>query len=585
MAYQAIYRKWRPMVFEDIVGQGHITETLKNQIITNKIGHAYLFCGTRGTGKTTAAKVFARAVNCLNNQTGSPCNECEICKGISDGSIMDVTEIDAASNNGVDNIREICEDTKYVAASAKYRIYIIDEVHMLSQGAFNALLKTLEEPPEHIIFILATTDPHKVPQTILSRCQRFDFKRIKPSDIILRLKEIAYKEGLNITDDAYHMIARLGDGSMRDSLSVLERIMSSLTDGEISAKTITDILGIAPIDTEFAMADAIISLDCDKIFDIISNVCDDGRDLNVFVDSVMNHFRNLLVCKISKTPENLLDYTSDDIVRLKFQAEKAPYERISYIITSLTSAKAEAKWLKSPRTLYELSFIKMCVPELDNSRDAILSRIQNVEEKVRDGITVVSAPIEEEKKEEKPGEEKTEKKPSKKLYNPIPASQLHSENPIAKLAKKWEKISQSILKTAGFLTIALANRQITIDADGLILLYDKNTETLSKSIADNHKAVIESGVLKSSGVSCSVKTAFLQDMEDFIIDYWALPSPAGNTPEKVPENGSRDPLDSLFERVPEIIASSDDTAFLDYKSEEDDFEQSELNEDYKFDED
>lgn len=584
MAYQAIYRKWRPMVFEDIVGQSHITETLKNQIITNKVGHAYLFCGTRGTGKTTAAKVFARAVNCVDNKDGSPCNECEICRGISDGSIMDVTEIDAASNNGVDNIREICEDTKYAAAAAKYRIYIIDEVHMLSTGAFNALLKTLEEPPEHIIFILATTDPHKVPQTILSRCQRFDFKRIKPSDIILRLKEIAYNEKLNISEDAYHMIARLGDGSMRDALSVLERVMSSLTDGDITAKTITDILGIAPIDTEFSMADAIISLDCDKIFEIISSICDEGRDLNVFVDSIMSHFRNLLVCKISKNPENLLDYSSDDVVRLKTQAEKAPYERISYIITSLTSAKAEAKWLKSPRTLYELSFIKLCVPELDNSKDAMLYRIQNVEEKVRDGITVTVTEAEK-KKEDKQEKKEPAQKVSKKLFNPIPASMLHSENPIVKLAKKWEKISQSILKSAGFLTIAIANRQITIDADGLILLYDKNSETLSKSIADNHKSVIESGLSKSSGMSCAIKTAFIQDMEDYIIDYWALPSPRGEAKEaELKENKSTDPLDSLFERVPEIVSSSDDTAFLEYKEEEESFEQSELKENYNFDE-
>ena len=202
MAYKAIYRKWRPMVIEDIIGQSHITKTLKNQITENRVGHAYLFCGTRGTGKTTAAKIFARAVNCLSPKDGSPCNECAICKGILSGGIMDVSEIDAASNNGVDGIRELRDDTKYVTASAKYRVYIIDEVHMLSTSAFNALLKTLEEPPEHVIFILATTEPHQIPQTILSRCQRYDFRRIKPSEIIVRLKEIAYGEGFEITNKA-----------------------------------------------------------------------------------------------------------------------------------------------------------------------------------------------------------------------------------------------------------------------------------------------------------------------------------------------------------------------------------------------
>ena len=222
MSHQAIYRKWRPTVFEDIIGQSHITNTLKNQITSGRISHAYLFCGTRGTGKTTCAKVLSRAVNCLNNQDGSPCNECAVCKGILDGSILDVTEIDAASNNGVDNIREIRNDVKYVASTAKYTVYIIDEVHMLSGGAFNALLKTLEEPPEHVIFILATTEPHKVPQTILSRCQRFDFKRIRPGDITIRMKQIAHSDGFEVSDDAFALLSRLADGSMRDGLSLME---------------------------------------------------------------------------------------------------------------------------------------------------------------------------------------------------------------------------------------------------------------------------------------------------------------------------------------------------------------------------
>ena len=256
MAHQAIYRKWRPMVFEDIVGQGHITQTLKNQILNDKIGHAYLFCGTRGTGKTTCAKVLSRAVNCLNPHDGSPCNECEVCKGILDGSILDVKEIDAASNNGVDNIREIRDDVRYVSTNAKYTVYIIDEVHMLSTGAFNALLKTLEEPPEHVIFILATTEAHKVPQTILSRCQRFDFKRIKPSDIILRMKEIAHGDKLNISEDAYELLGRLADGSMRDGLSILERVVSACGNS-ITAENITATLGISTAESIFQITDAI----------------------------------------------------------------------------------------------------------------------------------------------------------------------------------------------------------------------------------------------------------------------------------------------------------------------------------------
>lgn len=582
MAYQAIYRKWRPNVFEDIVGQSHITETLKNQIITGKIGHAYLFCGTRGTGKTTAAKVFAKAVNCMNNQSGSPCNECEICRGISDGSIMDVTEIDAASNNGVDNIREIREDTKYVAAAAKYRIYIIDEVHMLSQGAFNALLKTLEEPPEHVIFILATTEAHKVPQTILSRCQRFDFKRIKPSDIILRLKEIAYNDGIKISEDGFALLARLGDGSMRDALSVTERVIATANGAEITQKTITDILGIAPLDTEFLMADAIIAANTEKIFEIIAGVVDDGRDLHVFVDSVIKHFRDLLVCKLSDKPEMLLDYSAEDIQKFKAQANKTSFEKISSVIHELTSVKAEAKWVKAPRIMYELGFIKLCVPELDNTEEALISRISAVEEKIKEGISVVSAApaVQVEKEEEEP---KKKQIVSKKLYNPIPESELHSENVIVKAAKKWDKIAQIITKNMPHLMAALANRQITVDADGIILLFDKNTEELSKTIADANKSVIEQIFIKASGISCRVKTAFMQDVEDVLVDYWNLKTPKGTETDN--ENNSveigEDPLDSLMARMPEIIESADDTAFLDYNSKEDSFEQSSLEENEK----
>ena len=321
MAHQAIYRKWRPMVFEDIVGQGHITQTLKNQILNDKIGHAYLFCGTRGTGKTTCAKVLSRAVNCLNPHDGSPCNECEVCKGILDGSILDVKEIDAASNNGVDNIREIRDDVRYVSTNAKYTVYIIDEVHMLSTGAFNALLKTLEEPPEHVIFILATTEAHKVPQTILSRCQRFDFKRIKPSDIILRMKEIAHGDKLNISEDAYELLGRLADGSMRDGLSILERVVSACGNS-ITAENITATLGISTAESIFQITDAIEKGDVNKIISVIDNVMSDGKDLRVFIDSLIKNFRDMLICKITEDSSAMLDYNAEDMVKLKALSEQ-----------------------------------------------------------------------------------------------------------------------------------------------------------------------------------------------------------------------------------------------------------------------
>ncbi|MBQ3463781.1 MAG: DNA polymerase III subunit gamma/tau, partial [Clostridia bacterium] len=384
MAHQAIYRRWRPMVFEDIIGQGHITKTLKNQIIGGKVGHAYLFCGTRGTGKTTCAKVLSCAVNCLNPKDGSPCNECEICKGLIDGSIMDVKELDAASNNGVDTIREIRDDVQYVSAITKYTVYIIDEVHMLSTGAFNALLKTLEEPPEHVIFILATTEVHKVPETIRSRCQRFDFRRIKPSDIIVRMKEIAHGDGLNITEDAYKMLGRLADGSMRDGLSILERVVSA-EGNEVTAESITNVLGISTADSTFKITDAVLKGDAAGIVSVIDDVLSEGKDLKVFMDSLIKCFRDMMLCKVTDKTEAVLDLDPTDMIKLKSLAEKMTFEKLSHAVSVLSDAAAEAKWVKSPRIIYELALIKISRPEFDNSPEALMDRLTSLENKVSAG--------------------------------------------------------------------------------------------------------------------------------------------------------------------------------------------------------
>ena len=571
MAYKAIYRKWRPMVFEDVVGQGHITETLKNQIIDGRVGHAYLFCGTRGTGKTTAAKIFARAVNCLNSQNGSPCNECEICKGILDGSIMDVVEIDAASNNGVDSIRELRDDTKYVTASAKYRVYIIDEVHMLSTSAFNALLKTLEEPPEHVIFILATTEPHQVPQTILSRCQRYDFRRIKPSDIILRTKEIAYGEGFNITEDAYALIARLGDGSMRDAISVLERVVSA-SGNNITYDNITDTLGMVPIDIQFNMAHAICYRSLGDIFSVLGKVSDMGQDLNVFVDSLISHFRNLIVCKVSESPEELLDYSDDEIVRFKADAKNVTYEKLSYIVESLSKAKIDAKWIKSPRVVYETAFMKMCRPELDMSQEALAARLSDMEEKLKDGITVTSVTTSE-KMEPEPKPEK--KKPSGRLYVPIPKEKLTASNPTVMVAKKWDKTVSAVIKRNPYLATALVGAEITIDDEGIILLYDRTKEKGAYNIALSKINLIVQLVRKASGVDLDVKVAFKDELEDYMVDFWSLT----DEEPQAEESKNADPLGNVIEKMGDFIDSVDDREFLSYKPQEDDFSQSSFDED------
>ncbi len=592
MAHQAIYRKWRPLVFEDIIGQGHITQTLKNQITNDKIGHAYLFCGTRGTGKTTCAKVLSRAVNCLNPQDGSPCNECDVCKGILDGSILDVKEIDAASNNGVDNIREIRDDVRYVSANAKYTVYIIDEVHMLSTGAFNALLKTLEEPPEHVIFILATTEAHKVPQTILSRCQRFDFKRIKPSDIVLRMKEIAHGDGLNISDDAYDMLGRLADGSMRDGLSILERVVSACGNS-ITAENITSTLGISTSESIFKITDAIINGNTNDIISVIDTVSADGKDLRVFIDALIKHFRDMLVCKITDNSSSMLDCSAEDMVKLKALADKTTFEKISHAVKILSDAQADTKWVKAPRVIYELALIKIARPEFDDSPSAVMDRlttleskvangavtdtsslserIGKLEEKVKNGITV-KAETKEEVKEAKTEEKK---KPSGRLYRPIPEYELNSENPIVKVAKNWDNISRTMSNNAGHLRPCLMNRPITIDAEGILLLF-KREEKGAHDIGVMFKDKLRQTFRRASGTEYNLKLAYEDEIQDEIVDFWNLPNV---TSDSKPKPVSDDPLDNLVNNFSEIVEDADESEFVEYDSSEDTFSQSSFDED------
>ncbi len=551
MAYQAIYRKWRPQIFEDIIGQSHITGTLKNQIMNNTVSHAYLFCGTRGTGKTTAAKVLSKAVNCLNPQNGSPCNECEICKGIADGSIMDVTEIDAASNNSVDNIRDLRDDVNYVSTRTKYRVYIIDEVHMLSTGAFNALLKTLEEPPAHVIFILATTEVHKIPETILSRCQRFDFKRISPNDIIVRMKEIATADGINITEDAYLTLAKMADGSMRDGLSILERCVSACGN-QINNDSIVSVLGISQTDLLFDITNAIINSNSEDALLIVDSAVKEGKDLNVTFDSLIKHLRDLLVCKIMQNPASAVDYSHDLFVKLKAQSDKATYEKLSHATTVLTKAKADAKWTKNPRTIYELAIIKMTRPELDSSEEALISRLSSVEEKTKNPIIVTQTEkVEEEEKE--PVKKKIEV--SARLYAPLDRSSLTSSSPIVVTARNWDRIASAICDKYPFLAGIVLNRKITIDGEGILLLFNKN-EITTKKLASNYIETIQKAFTKFSKTDFCVKTVFEEDVEDVMIDYWNIKS--DNTISSQNPVASDDPLDKLGVDFSGIVEYKDD---------------------------
>lgn len=410
--YRAFYRKYRPAAFTDVVGQEHITKTLENAVKTGKTSHAYLFTGSRGTGKTSCAKILAKAVNCLNSQNGNPCNECEICKGIDNGSILDIIEIDAASNNGVDNIRDLREEANFTPANAKYRVYIIDEVHMLSIGAFNALLKTLEEPPAHVIFILATTEVHKLPSTILSRCQRFDFKRIPPEDIAGRLKEVAVKENLQLADDGAMLIARIADGAMRDALSLLDRCSSY--DGVIDSAAVAASAGLAGREYIFELCDCIIQKDAAKALEIVNRLYNDSCDMERLITELTSHFRNLMVSKAVKNFENMIICSQGEIDIIRQQSEKTTLATIMACIDVLTASAATMKQGANRRTSAELCIIRLCTPSLDSDMNAILRRLNELESAVASGkITVKTeapAPVKAEVKAEPQPEPKTEPK-------------------------------------------------------------------------------------------------------------------------------------------------------------------------------
>lgn len=416
--YRALYRKYRPSTFIDVVGQEHITTTLQNAVSSGKTSHAYLFTGSRGTGKTSCAKILAKAVNCLNPQNGNPCNECEICKGIDDGSVLDIVEIDAASNNGVDNIRDLREEANFTPANAKYRVYIIDEVHMLSIGAFNSLLKTLEEPPEHVKFILATTEVHKLPSTILSRCQRFDFKRIPPEDIAERLKKVAGKEGMNLSDDGAMLIARIADGAMRDALSLLDRCTSH--EGVIDSAVVAQNCGLAGREYIFTLADCILSKDASKALSIINDLYNDSCDMERLIIELTNHFRNLMISKAVKDFEKMLVCSQNEIDIIRRQSDSTTLATIMSCIDVLTSSAGDMKQGANRRTAAELAVIRLCTPSLDVDINSLVRRISELEKALQNGVTVNAAPSI--PVPETPMEEKTEEK-----QIDIPAPEIKEE--------------------------------------------------------------------------------------------------------------------------------------------------------------
>ena len=388
MGYTALYRKFRPLNFSEMVGQDHITRTLKNQIIANRVGHAYLFNGGRGTGKTSAAKILARAINCLNPKDGEPCNECEICKGAISGALTDIVEMDAASNNSVEDIRSIREEVNFLPTKAKYRVYIIDEVHMLSTGAFNALLKTLEEPPEHVKFILATTEPQKLPATILSRCQRFDFKKISNEDIIKRLEIVCNESNIEITKEALNIIAVLSEGALRDALSILERCVQ---DGEnqINEDKIKDLVGIPKMIYVHDIVEAIIKYDVDKALVTVNDVLEDGKDISNLLWEIIKYIKDILLYKATNQIEL---YSEDEKIKIKEISKEVEKERLINLVYAFSELENEMKFSTQKTIIFQAGIIKFCSSLTVNNKDNsdLEQRINKIENYLRNHSTNIN---------------------------------------------------------------------------------------------------------------------------------------------------------------------------------------------------
>lgn len=411
--YRVLYRKWRPQTFDDVSGQEHITTTLKNELIAGRLNHAYLFTGSRGTGKTTCAKILAKAANCLDIQNGNPCGKCEICRGIDEGSVLDIVEMDAASNRKIDDIRQIIDEVQFKPAKCKYRVYIVDEVHMLTSEAFNALLKTLEEPPEHVIFILATTEVHKLPQTILSRCQRFDFHRIPPRAIADRLLFVAQQENVALSDSAAMLIASVADGALRDGLSLLDRCIAISAD--IDETVVRNAAGLARKTYLYELAACVINKNTAKSLEIIDRLYGESKDMARLCDELIAHFRALMLIKSVKNPRDILVMSEDEFDEAQTQSDYVSLADIVYFMDVLSRAYQRMGRGTGDRTEFEMAMVKLSSPELDGTTEALTQRLSALEKAVKKGITVNFEPAPESvEPKEQENIQKAERKPESK---------------------------------------------------------------------------------------------------------------------------------------------------------------------------
>lgn len=504
MSYTALYRKFRPGDFNDVKGQDHIVTTLKNQVKSDRIGHAYLFCGTRGTGKTTIAKILGKAVNCEHPIDGNPCNECSSCMAINNQTSMNVIEIDAASNNGVDNIREIVEEVRYSPTEGRYKVYIIDEVHMLSAGAFNALLKTLEEPPSYVIFILATTEAHKIPITILSRCQRYDFKRITIDTIAARLTDLIQREGVEAEEKAIRYIARMGDGSLRDALSLLDQCIAFYFGQKLTFDNVLEVLGAVDIEVFARLLDLILDGNVSGSMALLEELIIKGKELSQFTVDFTWYLRNLLLVKTSEDASEVVEVSTENMAVLKQQAVKIDVETLIRYIRIFSDLSNQIKYASQKRVMVEVALIKLCRPQMETSYEDIINRLKVIENKLEKGVFMQAEAV----------ADKPDIKPVKEKKEPVVLPKAMPEE-LQEVAKNWHNI---VAGTSHLTKAALMNARPSIGNGGSLLLVF--SESMDKELIsqENHMNELKSAIGKFIQRDVEIQTQLLvqgkENMDD-----------------------------------------------------------------------
>ncbi len=512
MSYTALYRKFRPLSFEDVKGQEHIVTTLKNQIKAERIGHAYLFTGTRGTGKTTIAKILARAVNCENPVDGSPCGECAACKNILAGTGMNVIEMDAASNNGVDDVREIVEDISYSPAEGKYKVYIIDEVHMLSTAAFNALLKTLEEPPSYVIFILATTEVHKIPITILSRCQRYDFKRISIETISDRLRELMEKEEVQVQERALRYIAKTADGSMRDALSLLERCIAFHYGQELTYDKALEVLGAVDTDVFSKLLRRVLEQDVAGCIALLEEVIMQGRELVQFVADFIWYLRNLLLLGASDAGdmEDVIDVSSDHLIRLREEAQMTDMETIMRYIRVLSELSGQLRFSVQKRIMIEMTLVKLCRPQMETDTESLTDRIRTLERKVEKGIPAQGI--------QAPAAGSTAQDGTMKNDTTVRKAVLPAAIPedIRQVVERWGALINNIEQP---MKTYLRSARLSMDNENRLLLVVSDGTHYDWLSTQEHKTEVEENISGMIGKQIEVRFELAADEREMDVNY------------------------------------------------------------------